>query len=121
MNSHEAIPRGELQFVFEGRDKWDNSLDDQLQYSYRFDENSWTAFENINIVRGIGLSTGPHVFEVKAMDRNGMIDPTPATWLFTVLRPWYKQPLFILLLVIGSCLILSLVVSLILSRRGRIG
>jgi len=106
MNSHEAIPRGELQFVFDGRDKWDNTPDDLLQYSYRFDENSWTPFGNITIVRGVGLSTGPHVFEVRAMDRNGNIDLSPASWPFTVLLPWYLETYFIILMVIAICIII---------------
>ena len=106
MNSHEAIPSGELQFVFEGRDKWDITPDDQLQYSYRFDENSWTPFENKTIVKGVGLSTGPHVFEVRAMDRNGNIDQSPASWPFTVLLPWYLETYFIILLVIAICIII---------------
>jgi len=106
MNSHEAIPRGELQFVFEGHDKWDNTLDDRLQYSYRFDENSWTPFENKTIVRKVGLSRGPHVFEVRAMDMNGNIDQSPASWPFTVLLPWYLETYFIILLVIAICIII---------------
>ena len=106
MNSHEAIPSGELQFVFEGRDKWDNTLDDQLQYSYRFDENSWSPFENITTVRGVGLSAGAHVFEVRAMDRNGNIDRSPASWPFTVLLPWYLETYFIILLVFAICIII---------------
>jgi PAS domain S-box-containing protein len=106
MNSHEAIPRGELQFVFEGHDKWDNTLDDLLQYSYRFDEQSWSLFENTTTVRGVGLSAGPHVFEVRAMDRNGNIDLSPASWAFTVLLPWYLETYFIILLVIAICIII---------------
>ncbi|MBT4412093.1 MAG: PAS domain S-box protein [Bacteroidetes bacterium] len=109
MNSHEAIPSGELQFVFEGRDKWDNTLADRLQYSYRFDENSWTPFENKTIVRGVGLSTGPHVFEVRAMDRNGNIDLSPASWPFTVMLPWYLEAYFIILLAFSICILILLI------------
>ena len=106
INSHEAIPSGDLQFVFKGHDKWDNTPDDRLQFSYRFDESSWSPFENITIVKGVGLSTGPHVFEVRAMDLNGNIDPSPASWDFTVMLPWYLETYFIILLVIAICIII---------------
>jgi len=106
INSHEAIPSGDLQFVFKGHDKWDNTPDDRLQFSYRFDESSWSPFENITIVKGVGLSTGPHVFEVRAMDLNGNIDPSPASWAFTVMLPWYLETYFIILLVIAICMII---------------
>lgn len=106
MNYHEAVPSGEMRFVFEGHDKWDFTQDNRLLYSYRFDENSWSPFENKTIVKGLGLPAGPHIFEVRAMDRNGNIDPIPAYWPFTVLRPWYKETYFIILLVISICLII---------------
>jgi len=106
MNSHEAVPSGEMQFVLEGHDKWDNTPDNLLQYSYRIDENSWTPFENKTTVLVGGLSAGPHIFEVRAMDRNGLIDPTPAVWPFTVLLPWYKEIYFIILLTIAILLII---------------
>jgi PAS domain S-box-containing protein len=105
INPHEAIPSGEIQFMFEGHDKWNYTQDDQLQYSYRFDENSWSPFENKTIVKRVGLSAGSHVFEVRAMDRNGNIDPTPASWPFTVLLPWYKETHFVILLVFAICVI----------------
>lgn len=95
INPHEGIPTGEIQFMFEGHDKWNFTLDERLQYSYRFDENSWSPFENKTLVKRVGLSAGSHVFEVRAMDRNGNIDPTPASWPFTVLLPWYKETYFI--------------------------
>ncbi|MBI9036730.1 MAG: response regulator [Bacteroidales bacterium] len=105
MNFHEAVPSGEMQFVFKGRDKWDNTPDNRLLYSYRFDENSWTPFENKTTAIGTSLSAGSHVFEVRAMDRNGNIDQSPASWPFTVLLPWYKETHFIILLVFAICLI----------------
>ena len=105
MNFSEALPSGGMQFVFEGRDKWNYTSDDRLLYSYRFDENKWMPFEKQTTVKGTGLKPGDHVFEVRAMDRNGNVDPTPAVWQFTVILPWYKQPVFIVFFVIGLLLL----------------
>ena len=106
MNPHEAIPTGEIQIMFKGHDRWNSTPDDRLQYSYRFDANSWSPFENKTIAKRVGLSAGPHVFEVRSIDRNGNIDPTPASWAFTVMLPWYLQTYFIVILIIGICIII---------------
>jgi len=119
MNSHEAVPSGEIQFVFQGHDKWANTPDHLLQYSYRFDENSWTPFDNQTIAMGVGLSAGHHIFEVRAIDRNGLIDPTPASWSFTVLLPWYKETPVLIFLVFAIVLII-LSLGLAISRHFRI-
>jgi signal transduction histidine kinase/CheY-like chemotaxis protein/ligand-binding sensor domain-containing protein len=117
INPHEAIPSGEVQFIFEGHDKWDYTEDDRLQYSYRFDENSWSPFGNKTIAKGVGLSAGPHVFEVRAIDRNGNIDPSPASWHFTVLLPWYLETYVIMLLILAVCLILWVVIAYVNKHR----
>lgn len=117
MNSHEAVPSGEIQFMFEGHDKWDYTQDDRLQYSYRFDENSWSPFGNKTIAKGVGLSAGSHVFEVRAIDRNGNIDQSPARWHFTVLLPWYLETYVIILLVIAISLIILAIWFTITGRR----
>ena len=106
LNLSEGIPSGEMQFVFEGIDKWEYSSKEQLLYSYRFDNDKWMPFGKRTTVMATGLSVGPHHFEVRAMDRNGRIDPTPAVWPFMVLQQWYKQPLFIIILEIGIILVL---------------
>lgn len=108
MNFHKAIPSGEVQFMFEGHDKWDYTQDDRLKYSYRFDNNSWSPFESRTIAKRVGLSTGAHIFEVRAMDRNGNIDPSPASWPFTVLLPWYLQTYFIIISIIAIFIIILL-------------
>ncbi|MFH1148712.1 MAG: right-handed parallel beta-helix repeat-containing protein, partial [Pseudomonadota bacterium] len=47
-------------------------------YSYRLDENEWSAFTTIVTQTFTGLSHGSHVFSVRAMDGSNNIDETPA-------------------------------------------
>lgn len=117
MNANEAIPSGDIQFMFEGHDKWDYTQDDRLKYSYRFDENSWSPFGNKTTAKGFGLLAGSHIFEVRAMDRNGNIDQSPASWHFTVLLPWYLETYVIILLVIAISLIILAIWFAITGRR----
>ena len=109
MNSHEVIPTGDIQIMFKGNDRLNSTSDDQLQYSYRFDGDSWSPFENKTTVKRVGLSAGSHVFEVRSIDKNGNIDTTPASWAFTVMLPWYLQTYFIILAVIALIIIILLI------------
>jgi signal transduction histidine kinase/CheY-like chemotaxis protein len=119
MNISKAVPSGEIQIVFQGKDRWDYTREDQLLFSYRFDDNPWGGFTKNNSAMTAGLTGGNHVFEVRAMDKNGNIDPTPAQWPFEVLLPWYRDPVLISLFIFALLLVLSAVVFAI-SRHFRI-
>ncbi len=104
-NSHEIAPGG-AQFYFQGRDKWNYTRAESLLYSWRFDQNHWSPFHPQTVVPTSKLTPGPHTFEVKAMDHNWNIDPSPAIHHFTVLRAWYQEPLLIVILTLGSMILL---------------
>ncbi len=113
MNISKAGPSGEIQIVFHGQDRWNYTREDQLLFSCRFDDNPWGGFTRNNSAMMAGLEGGNHVFEVRAMDKNGNIDPTPAQWSFEVLHPWYRDPvlisLFILtLLLVGATIVFAI-------------
>ncbi len=78
-----------------GIDKWKHTPKGELQYSYRIDENEWSPFSSDVLISETGLRTGKHQIEVRSIDWNWNIDPTPAIWEFTVPPYWYKQPLFL--------------------------
>ncbi len=77
-------------------DRWRHTAQDRLLYSYRFDEDPWSTFQEHNVVLRKGLTPGIHRFEVRAMDQNCNIDPTPGEFTFRVLLPWYREPMFLL-------------------------
>ncbi len=108
-NLKETPPDGEVRFILDGADKWKQVHSERLLYSYRFDEGEWSSFSPQTVVSATGFTAGQHSFEVKAMDRNWNIDPSPASFDFEVLLPWYQQPSFIGIIILAF---LSILVSL---------
>jgi hypothetical protein len=51
-------------------------------FECRLDGNPWTVCTSPKNYSG--LTNGPHIFEVRARDQAGNLDPTPAVWNFTV-------------------------------------
>jgi signal transduction histidine kinase len=88
-----------LNLLFHGEDKWRFTPDDRLFFSYRLDQQDWSPFQELNAVSFSRLAAGKHYFQVRAQDRNGNIDPTPALLDFDVALPWYEE---VRLLVISS-------------------
>ena len=93
-NPHEVGPDGQARVEFSGIDKWKQTLSDRLLFSWRLDNGPWTPFSSARIAGFKHLSIGSRHFEVRAMDRNGNIDPHPAAFRFSVLPPWYRNPAF---------------------------
>ena len=94
-NPREAPPSGDLRLTFRGMDRWQMSPAGRLLYSWRTDGGPWSAFAPVATASFTGLARGRHVLDVRAMDRAGNVDPTPATFSFTVLTPWYLAPGFL--------------------------
>jgi signal transduction histidine kinase/CheY-like chemotaxis protein len=119
-NPREAPPSGDLRLTFRGMDRWQMSPASRLLYSWRTDGGPWSAFAPVATASLTGLSRGNHDLEVRAMDRAGNIDPTPAAFTFTVLLPWYRAPGFLVVGLIGLATIAGLV-ALVASRHRRLG
>ena len=76
---------------FRGRDKWKHTVTGRLLFSHRLDEGEWTPFQDFREAPFGNLSLGKHYFQVRAMDRNGNIDPKPARFEFAIIVPWYRE------------------------------
>ena len=118
-NVREAAPGGDVKIAFSGTDKWNYTLAQRLLFSYRLDGGRWSGFTSANYASFDRLPRGNHVFEARAMDRNGNIDPAPASFRFTVLLPWYQHPGFIVTTVAGSLLVAFLLALTISHHRAR--
>jgi signal transduction histidine kinase len=97
---------GTFTVSFRGIDKWKNTPRDRLLYSYRLDEADWSLFSDQDAIPFSDLSGGRHYFQVKAMDRNCNVDPTPALLEFIVVVPWFKDARLVVFTVIGLAAIL---------------
>ncbi len=108
-NLRETPPGGKVRLAFSGTDKWKFTAPDRLMFSWRMDSSAWSDFAPAQFASFDSLRAGAHRFEVKAMDSNGNIDPSPAMYEFSVLLPWYRQKEFLILaaLALGVIAVLS--------------
>jgi hypothetical protein len=54
----------------------------ELTYSFQTDGNAWSTFTSNTSFYVIGYPRGQHTFSVRARDKAGNVDPTPATIIF---------------------------------------
>jgi signal transduction histidine kinase/ligand-binding sensor domain-containing protein len=80
-----------ITLAFSGEDKWKFTPRERLLFSWRLDEHDWSGFRPSDSLSFTNLAAGGHYFQVRAMDRNGNIDPKPALLGFVVTAPWYKE------------------------------
>jgi signal transduction histidine kinase/ligand-binding sensor domain-containing protein len=101
------IPEGAtITLAFNGQDKWNYTRRARLLFSHRLDAREWSAFEPANNIAFIDLPAGKHYFDVRAMDRNGNIDPNPARLEFAVILPWYKESRLVMIALAGMAIAL---------------
>ena len=109
-NVAEAAPGGDVRITFSGVDRWKYTDASRLLFSHRIDGGPWSPFSSAGFAAFEKLPHGEHLFEARAMDRNGNIDPSPASFRFAVVLPWYKHPVFsatvMLALIVASALAL---------------
>jgi signal transduction histidine kinase/DNA-binding response OmpR family regulator/ligand-binding sensor domain-containing protein len=97
--SQEKIAQpGNVLLSWTANDPWKITPAEQLQYSYRIDDNAWSAYTYKTSDIFLSLSSGEHTFEVRARDRDMNVDPSPAEVSFYVVHPIWAQPWFILLI-----------------------
>ena len=92
---------GTINLAFSGQDKWRYTPRERLLYAYRLDQGDWSALQEATTASFTDLSAGKHYFQVRAADRNGNVDPSPARLEFTVALPWYKEPRLVVIAFIG--------------------
>ena len=93
--------RGAAVFSFFGKDSWDRTLPQNLLYSWRIipipnetESYSWSRFENLTAIATPSLESGDYLFEVRTSDTDRNIDPTPASFRFSVASPLWGRPGF---------------------------
>ena len=119
LNAHDVLPSGELRVLFSAIDKWNQTVPGRILFSYRMDGRRWSPFQSASTAVFHHLARGDHLFEVRAMDRNGNIDPAPPSLEFTVLFPWYRQAGFLVLGGLATAVIALLASLAVLQYRRR--
>ena len=87
------VPEGTVVTLgFRGQDRWKFTPVSRLLYLYRLDEGEWSAAQESTMVMWNDLPAGRHVLQVRAVDRNGNVEPRSAQREFFVRLPWYREP-----------------------------
>ncbi|MGB0372336.1 MAG: ATP-binding protein [Opitutales bacterium] len=74
-----------------GHDRWNRTDSEQLQFSWKLNDGSWSTFSPANSHTFLDLPSGEHILEVRARDNDFNVDPTPAQITFKVeLPPWLQ-------------------------------
>ncbi len=114
----ERLAKPANQFIsWKGADHWGATSQDELVFSYRLDDTPWSVFTTDRSVQLLDVGDGIHRFEVRAMDRDGNVDPNPARIFFEVIPPIWKQAWFWILVILISSTIVGLIISLSLQNR----
>jgi signal transduction histidine kinase/DNA-binding response OmpR family regulator/ligand-binding sensor domain-containing protein len=103
---------GNVILSWNGNDQWKFTPSDQIQYSYRFDDEEWSAYSRKTSEIFLSLPSGSHTFEVRARNLDLNVDPTPAKVSFYVIPPITGQPWFILLIFSFLSIIASFIIYL---------
>ncbi|HYP04669.1 MAG TPA: response regulator [Bryobacteraceae bacterium] len=115
----EVAPGGIANIVFDGVDRWNKTGKSRLMYSHRLNGGAWTRFRSQSYASFDGLDAGAYRFEVRAMDRNGNIDPVGAQFDFQVLVAWHRTPQFLVTAFFLGAIILALLWLTVSHYRSR--
>ncbi|QCK13282.1 hybrid sensor histidine kinase/response regulator transcription factor [Mangrovivirga cuniculi] len=96
--SKEVDKAGITSIFWNGRHYFNREDPEDLYFSYKINDNTWSDFSHETNHTFTELSDGDYTFMVRAMDSDGNIDPTPEIINFTVAPPIWKQAWFILLI-----------------------
>ncbi len=113
-NSNQASASGFIRIALAGMDRWKQTEERQLLFSWRMDDGAWTEFAESDEAQFEGLAPGRRRLEVRSMDRNGNLEKQASTYWFEVPMPWYRETAF---LVLAAIMCLGLGVLLLLAVR----
>ncbi|WP_168433683.1 sensor histidine kinase [Pontiella sulfatireligans] len=109
---------GNSQMAWAGRDSWDNTPEELLEYSWRLDHGDWSRYSLETDRMFPDLPHGRHVLEVRARDRDYNVDPTPAVAGFSVVPSVWLQAWFVTM-VISFLILVAMLIWIIIRIRER--
>ncbi|MEM9159608.1 MAG: ATP-binding protein, partial [Verrucomicrobiota bacterium] len=103
-------------FSWKGRDAWDDTPEEDLEYSYRLSGGEWSPFSPSTEATLRDLSSGDYTIEVRARDRDWNVDPNPAIATFKVIPPLWKRPWYIALVAFTLLAFVAFIVVIVRLR-----
>jgi hypothetical protein len=79
-----TVTTADVTFTFSGTDPNDEPGDLMFSWILQPQETQWTEYSSSTMVSYTGLADGTYTFKVRARNRAGEVDPTPAEQTFTV-------------------------------------
>ena len=101
---------------WKGTDPWNLTPEQNIEYSFRMDDGSWSPFNREKSHAFFSLSNGKHIFEIRARDSDYNINTKPTVLEFAVVPPVWQQLWFQILMGLLSSVIFILLVYVI--QRG---
>ena len=78
---------GNILIRWSGNDQWEATPKQDIRYQWRMDSGDFSTPASRKDFTFTSLASGEHTFEVRAVDRDGNIDATPAIHGFVVEPP----------------------------------
>ncbi|NJC24935.1 response regulator [Neolewinella antarctica] len=91
----EVDQAGNVTVFWAGNDYFEQTTIDELQYSFRLNEETWSNYSPEKYHRFEGLPAGDYRLEVRSRDRDFNVDSRPPVQAFQVLSAWWLRPQFL--------------------------
>lgn len=111
---------GEIQMNYGGIDRWKLTHKERLLFSTKLNGQKWSPFTSSTIFSSKNISAGKHMFQVRSMDRNFNIDPTPAVFSFQVLPIPLQEKVWFLPLVYSTMILILILVVFLYNARDKL-
>jgi len=112
-----VAPLGNSLISWEGQDTGGRTTQDELQFSWRLNQEAWSPFSYETSRSFLNMDRGTYSLEVRARDLEFNIDPTPAFIEFEVIPPVWQQIWFLSLVVLFSSTIAFLIWVIVWNRE----
>lgn len=113
----EVDESGNTNIEWEGTDYMHHTRRKKLLYFYRLNDNEWSAPTEETKINLLNLKSGNYTFEVKAIDKDMNIDPTPAKVSFFVAKPVWKRAWFLLMLLFFGATVVYLITRIFIRNK----
>ncbi|KMT65478.1 hybrid sensor histidine kinase/response regulator transcription factor [Catenovulum maritimum] len=99
-----------------GVDKWSETPVNELQYSYKLNDEAWSSYTLNKANYFPRLQPGEYQLQVRSRDSHGNLDTSPAKLNFVIKIPFWETNWFIALLILVPIIIAGLLISLLIQR-----
>lgn len=116
-SNRELSSSGNVMISYTGRDYWNYTPAEKIQFSTRLNGKEWSLFSADKTTTFLDLDAGDYTLEVRSRDLDGNIESTPEQISFSILPPVYLRVWFILTILTFLGIIIWLLIRLYARER----